>query len=358
MRNLLELKCNDVEVNLDLSGEKLSALVVGGSRMGKTYFASLLGKKLINDGDSVHLIDLDTKWSESDKSRMCPLGIKTEIFGTDNVKLFFANYNDLIGCGQFIANALGFRSTEVKALIKVIFGEIIDKQPEDLSFAAFLEKLESKAVDNHWARKLLLKLDNFSDPPALQFVVDEERAKAMADTSTIWDLSYIEKELITLMSQMILYSLFCIQRSRFRKKELGKRIFIFIDEFQNLDCNQESIIGKCLTEGQKSRLYLVLITQFLQDKFSASVINQLKQGGFRFYFRLTEEEAVSVSKQLLHNSDDIKKLAERLALLPRGTCLLKGPHRVGTHNTVTEMIRFVSISERNISYFVNGVQER
>lgn len=344
-KKVLELTCNDMKVNLDLNGEKLSMLVVGGSRMGKTYFASLLAQKIICDGDSVHLLDLGTKWGKDDKERMCSSGIKTETFGTNEVRLFFDNYNDLAGCGQFIANGLGFRSMEVRALIKDIFKNMIREHREDISFTLFLNLLKNSAEENDWARKLLMKLDGFTEPPNIRFVVDEGGAKAMADTPTIWDLSYVESELVTVIAYMVLYSLFCIQRNRFRKKELGKKVFSFIDEFQNLDCNQNSIIGKCLTEGQKSRLYLVLITQFLQDKFSDAVLHQLKQSGFQIYFRLTEEEASVVSRQLLYNYNDIKLLQEKLTSLPRGSFLLKGPHKIGSREESTEQIRFVDVHE-------------
>ena len=63
------LSCNETDITLDLSQEKQSMLIVGGSRMGKTYFMSQYGNFLMQRGDSVHVIDLGDKWSVEDKAR-------------------------------------------------------------------------------------------------------------------------------------------------------------------------------------------------------------------------------------------------------------------------------------------------
>ena len=65
---------------------------------------------------------------------------------------------------------------------------------------------------------------------------------------------------------------------------MASRLFLLIDEFQTLDCNRRSIIGLCLTEGQKYGANLILATQFLDGNFSDAVISQFKQGGFSLLF--------------------------------------------------------------------------
>lgn len=120
-------------------------------------------------------------------------------------------------------------------------------------------------------------------------------------------------------------------------------IFVIIDEFQVLECDRHSIFGICLAEGQKYGLALILSTQFLLGNFSEAVINQFKQGGFRYYFRLTEEEAGNISSQLAYSTRDRKELYHRLISLPVGTCLMAGPHYVGNRKEISESIRFVEI---------------
>ncbi len=126
----------------------------------------------------------------------------------------------------------------------------------------------------------------------------------------------------------------------------GKKVFVIIDEFQNLDCDRKSIIGTCLTEGQKYGLALILVTQFLKGNFSEAVVSQFKQGGFRFYFRLTEEEAAKVSRELAGNSRDRECLYNKLVTLPRGQCLMKGPHAIQGSVEATEVCRFVEIWDK------------
>lgn len=124
---------------------------------------------------------------------------------------------------------------------------------------------------------------------------------------------------------------------------MASKLFLLIDEFQTLDCNRRSIIGLCLTEGQKYGANLILATQFLDGNFSDAVISQFKQGGFRFYFRLTEEEAAIVSRQLVYNLNSGAQLRKKLAELPKGNCLMVGPHTVGEKEEISENIRFLEI---------------
>ncbi len=81
----------------------------------------------------------------------------------------------------------------------------------------------------------------------------------------------------------------------------------------------------------------------MAGNFSEPVIQQFKQGGFRFFFRLTEEEAAHVSKQIAYDPQVQKAIYKKLVTFPRGHCLLMGPHCVGTSREISEAIRFVEV---------------
>lgn len=157
------------------------------------------------------------------------------------------------------------------------------------------------------------------------------------------------RNIVQVISDLIGYTLLCQQKRYFKAGNETKNVFLFIDEFQNLSCNRTSIIGKCLTEGQKYHLNLVLATQFLDSNFSEAVINQFKQGGFRFYFRLTEEEAKSVSRQIAFDNKTREEIYKKLINFLVGTCLMKGPHSIGKSSKIVDNYRFVKVQIDEIS---------
>ena len=83
-------------------------LVVGGSRMGKTYFASLYGQYLIHAGESVHLIDPESNWISDDRERIGIQQVKKVGSGKE-IALCFPDGKALYGCGKVILDALKFR---------------------------------------------------------------------------------------------------------------------------------------------------------------------------------------------------------------------------------------------------------
>ena len=85
---MLEMKCQDVKIHPYSKTEKASMLVVGGSRMGKTYFASLYGQYLIHAGESVHLIDPESNWISDDRER---IGIQQVKRSEAGKRLLFAS---------------------------------------------------------------------------------------------------------------------------------------------------------------------------------------------------------------------------------------------------------------------------
>lgn len=337
---MLDLRCGETKLELDYSGERLSMLIVGGSRMGKTYFMSLLGESLIRSGEAIHLVDLGDKWSVEDRKR---IALPKKLPETDIMKIYFPTKDSLLGSAKYIANALGHSSGEVICVIRIALERVISRRKGRCFISEFLYELELEAKQDANAGKVFDKLDSFECVPKVELLIDVRQSEEMAYNSTLWDLSGYETNYINVLFQLIAVSLLSVQRLKFRRQEPTKKVFVIVDEFQNLNCTQQSIVGKCLTEGQKYKMYMILATQFLQGKFSEAVINQFKQGGFQMYFRLTEEEAERISKQFAYNKEEQREWAKILRTLKQGQFILKGSHRVNGRTDITERLRIVDI---------------
>lgn len=342
---MLELKCQNEKIALDIEGQdRLSMIIAGGSRMGKTFFASLYANYLIEQGCCVHLIDLGSKWSESDKVALIKAGAITMLCAEEEIVLPFSSANELINCGRYLVNALGFKSTNAQAVMKNIIRKIINKR-DTFQLSDLLSELENSPSGNEWRVKILERFEMWEKIPEIKFHIDEQKSILTAYVSIIWDLDGLEESQVQVWSNLIMYNLLCAKRRITKQREKAPKLFVIIDEFQNLNCKQESIVGICLTEGQKYELFLILITQFIQSKFSDAVVKQFKQGGYNIYFRLTEGEAAEVSRQMAYDLSERKELYKRLISLPRGCCLLKGYHSVNGRTMISEKLRFVEVQD-------------
>lgn len=357
---MLKLKCEDTDVKLLIDEqERLSMLFTGGSRMGKTYLVSLLGELLIRQGYIVHMIDLGMKWTEKDRRKIKDGGGYTRSVALEKVVLSFPSGKSLMGCSKYMLDALGLHSSYGIVCVRNIFIELIEEQ-EVFCLKHVAERLKGRIGEDEHAARCYERFGMVEDMPDVWFQINEEKAIEDAGISMVWDLDGLENSHVQVVTQLILYWLLCSQRSRIKSKAVKKKIFAIVDEFQNMDCSQRSIIGVCLTEGQKYNMFLMLITQFVQGKFSEAVINQFKQGGFRFYFRLSEEEAADVSRKLAKNTEERKLLYSRLINLPTGCCLMLGRHTLGEGNVIYESPRFVKVidEEGRGSKMVSGNKGR
>ena len=336
------LSCNETDITLDLSQEKQSMLIVGGSRMGKTYFMSQYGNFLMQRGDSVHVIDLGDKWSVEDKART---GIVHAEPRESILHLYFPTKESLLASAKYIANAMGYSSGQIITVLKSTMKELLQERPIGFTMTDLVKLLEAKEGDGVDMKDILVRFDCTMGVEDVLFVVNLEKAKGMAKASIIWDLSQYEEEYNQIICQLIIFALYETQKLQFHEGSIFGKVFVFVDEFQNIPCNRGSVLGKCLTEGQKCKMFLVLATQFLQGRFSEAVINQFKQGGFQLYFRLTEEEAYSTSKRLAYKLEDQKRLYETLTKLKMGNFFLKGPHYIGNSGKARECLRVVQVNE-------------
>ncbi len=344
--DMMKLRCEKQTIGLEIpDSEKRSMLVVGGSRMGKTYFVSGLAAELITAGYIVHLIDLGEKWSDSDKMRLLNVGAEKRSVETAGHLFTFRSDEELLGCADKILSAFGSRSMRGSRVLKGVFKELLEDNDGCFMLEDVITKLENEqetvSAKKEWFITLHEFFDSCGEVPNVLFSVDTD-----ADyykTSIIWELSGLDDSYVHMMAYLLSYHFLCQRKWVFKDRHSDKGMFLIIDEFQNLNLNRKSILGTCLTEGQKYGLSLILITQFLAGNFSEPVINQFKQGGYRFFFRLTEEEAAHVSKQIAYDVQVQKAIYKKLITFPRGHCLMMGPHFVGTRREVSEAFRFVEV---------------
>ena len=341
---MMELLCGNSKIRLSMdNSEKNAMLITGGSRMGKTYFASNLAAMLIRQGNQVHFIDLGSKWSIYDKERLQAAGASIREVESQGIRLVFCSVKELLGSAKVIVDAIGLQSAYAYKTLKNVMQKLCAEKNNLFLMNDILDILQSDIEEENpmkeWVFKLYEGLEIYGEAPRIQFCVAEHK---FADASVIWDLSGLDNDYVRIISGLITYALFCRQKKSFLNPDAGS-VYVLIDEFQNLDCSRRSIVGICLTEGQKYHLNLMLITQFLRGNFPDAVISQLKQCGFRFHFRLTEEEASIISRQIAHDYSRRNELYKKLINLPVGTCLMLGPHSIGGRKEVTEAFRFVEI---------------
>lgn len=280
-----------------------------------------------------------------DKARVCTAGAVINEVSKQGLELVFGSEAELHGCAKVIANTLGFRSLAAEAVLAECFQKELSTREAGMSIRNFVARLECRKYNGcgeaGLADKISMRLGDHTTIPNIRFYAKQDRE--YVQKSAIWDFSGLDGTYTSLATYLSVYCLYCRRKRDFKDGRQDKKTYVFVDEFQNLDCDRESIIGTCLTEGQKYGLFLVLITQFLKGNFPDAVLNQLKQGGFRFHFRLSEEEAAVVSRQLTYNSRTQLELRRKLAEMPVGNCLVMGAHSVGKREVISEKFRFVSI---------------
>lgn len=103
---------------------------------------------------------------------------------------------------------------------------------------------------------------------------------------------------------------------------------IFIDEFQNYYTDNESAIGRILTEGRKYNLGLVLATQYIEENFSPKKVNKLYQADNIFMFYPTDADANHIIRHKCGRNLSGNDCKRALFDLQRGECMLFGPNSV------------------------------
>ena len=243
MKILCEGKC--IRLRME-STEKNSVFVTGGSRMGKTFFASNFARQLVEEGHTVHLIDLGEKWSRQDKERLSTAGAVTNEVSKQGMELAFGSETELYGCAKVIANVLGFRSPAAEAVL----AECLQVQSNVTDCLNAWDTTDAEKKE--WGAKISMRLREWAAIPDIRFCVGQGRQNF--EESVIWDFSGFDNTYIALAAYLLVYCLYCQRKRDFRNGSRMDKTYVIIDEFQNLDCDRKSIIGTCLAEVQTGRV--------------------------------------------------------------------------------------------------------
>ena len=257
----MKLLCEEQDISLRISdSEKRSMLIIGASRMGKTFFASNLAAGLIVEGYTIHLIDLGKKWNENDKSRLLKAGAEKCSVKSMGHMFTFRLDGELLGCAEKIVSAFGCRSMRACNVLKRIFHELLEENDGSFMLSDVVGKLETEqetaSVQKEWFITLYEYFDGCGEVPDILFSVEADAD--CYDTSTIWDLTDLDDCYVKMMTYLLSYQLLCQRKWLFKDRCNDKGMFLIIDEFQTLNLDRRSILGTCLVEGMKYRLGVIL----------------------------------------------------------------------------------------------------
>lgn len=102
-----------------------------------------------------------------------------------------------------------------------------------------------------------------------------------------------------------------------------EKLYLCIDEVQNLHIGTQSTIAQILSEGRKFNTNLLLITQSLTMCFNCSEQKRLLQSGLQIYFRPPGNECRTIAKLL--DPDDARNWERILRGLQIGEFIGNGP---------------------------------
>ncbi len=135
---------------------------------------------------------------------------------------------------------------------------------------------------------------------------------------TIFQLTSFVREIQVVITEFMLWDIW-YYTSKYGSKE--KPFIVVLDEAQNLSHTLDSPSGKILTEGRKFGWSAWYATQSLKILSEDEVI-RLMQSAFKMYFKPTDEEIVSMAKQL--NPTDNSEWKSPLTNLKKGQCIVVG----------------------------------
>lgn len=115
------------------------------------------------------------------------------------------------------------------------------------------------------------------------------------------------------LTDMLLASLYYAQLHETEPHQLS----IFIDEIQNQNLSEKSIISKILKEGRKNHVDLNFATQYVND---VRQNRMMKQAGLSVYFKPDLASKMSVANMLSLKKSEIHRLDE----LSTGECFVQG----------------------------------
>ena len=135
---------------------------------------------------------------------------------------------------------------------------------------------------------------------------------------TIFQLTNFVRDIQVIITEFLLWDIWHFTR-KYGKKD--NPFVVVLDEAQNLSHALNSPSGMILTEGRKFGWSAWYATQSLKI-LSEDEIVRLMQSAFKLYFKPTDEEIISMAKQL--NPSDFNEWRSPLTNLKKGQCIVVG----------------------------------
>lgn len=136
---------------------------------------------------------------------------------------------------------------------------------------------------------------------------------------TIFQLTNFVRDIQVIITEFMLWDMWHYTKKNGNK---DKPFAVVLDEAQNLSHADNSPSGLILTEGRKfgwSAWYATQSLKVLND----DEVTRLMQAAFKLYFKPTDDEIISMAKQL--NPSDANEWKQHLLRLKKGECIVVGP---------------------------------
>lgn len=135
---------------------------------------------------------------------------------------------------------------------------------------------------------------------------------------TIYSIQNFSDDVKCIITDMFLWQLWNL---KVKNNDSNKPLYIFIDEFQNMNFHANSPLYKILCEGRKYGLNLILGTQFVKGRYDKMQLAAFGQVGTKIYFRPNDDELSSVAKDI--DPSLPKKWVPTLQHLQKGYAVIK-----------------------------------
>lgn len=299
--------------------------ITGKSGSGKTVFLTQLLYHLCRTGNRIVVFDANSSFTKEKLLESLP-----EDFITKHIT-FHSIEEDGVPVNLFHTYDTDKPLARRKMLCNIL-GEAIHNpsQNQELALKNIVKQVMQQ-TDSPTYIDLLEQFENAEDISEKSIActlgsVFEEMIDSGIETPDYWSTFLNKcKEIVIIsmedimcengdqLTDMLLASLYYAQRHETEPHQLS----IFIDEIQNQNLSEKSVISKLLKEGRKYLIDMNFATQYVNDMKQNRM---LKQAGISVYFQPDLASRSSVANMLGLKKSEIYKLDE----LRKGECFIQG----------------------------------
>lgn len=299
--------------------------ITGKSGSGKTVFLIQLLYHLCKAGNRIVVFDANSSFTKEKLMESLPEDFITKHITFHNIEenhvpvnIFHTYDTDKpLARKKMLCNILGEAINNPSQNQELALKNIVKKMMQNTDSPTYIDLLEQfENTEDISEKSIAGKLDS-----VFEEIIDSGKA-----TTDDWSAFLNKcKEIVIIsmeeslsengdqLTDMLLASLYYAQRHETEPHQLS----IFIDEIQNQNLSEKSVISKLLKEGRKYLIDLNFATQYVTDMKQNRM---LKQAGISVYFQPDLASRASVANMLGLKKSEIYKLDE----LRKGECFIQG----------------------------------